>query len=80
MTTLIHGYIGSDTMPDCTDSFCWYVNSPEGTITKATLDKLKMTGVAMNNREVDQGKTPPSAKYMSTGVLYVATDAPSSEL
>ena len=40
MKTIIRGYIGSDTMPDCTDEFCWYVNSPEGTIKRATLESL----------------------------------------
>ena len=26
MASVITGYVGSDTMPSCTDRFCWYIN------------------------------------------------------
>jgi hypothetical protein len=82
MSSIIYGYIGSDTMPDCTNFFCWYVtNMPTGTITQATLDQLKQQNVLWNNRSNTPALgTIPIAKFMNTGTLYVAPAAPSSEL
>jgi len=83
MSSIMYGYVGSDSMPDCTDKFCWYVtNMPTGTITQATLDQLKYTqGVPSydyNNRATNLGAIPTNKK-MNTGTLYVTPTAPSSE-
>ena len=50
MTTQMWGYVATDTMPECLNKFCWYFNTPAGTITQATLDALKVDGVNNNNR------------------------------
>jgi len=48
--SVMFGYVGTDSEPNCDDKFCWYLNYPQQGITQATLDMLKQTGVAWNNR------------------------------
>ena len=79
MTTQMYGYVGTDTMPDCTDLMCWYINMPAQTITQATLDMLKDPSVEYNNRATNLGANPPGGKYLNNGALYQAP-AVNSEL
>lgn len=69
MSTQMFGYVGSETVPDCTYNVCWYVPSTPGTITQATLDSIKQMNGVDNNRMTDLGKVP-SYKYIATGILY----------
>lgn len=55
MTTQMYSYVGTDTMPNCTDLMCWYINMPVQTITQATLDMLMVTSVDANNRATNLG-------------------------
>ena len=47
--------MGTETEPNCMDKFCWYMNLPAGTITKETLEKLKVDKVEFNNRATGLG-------------------------
>lgn len=77
MTTQMLGYIGSDTMPNCSSYFCWYISMPIQTITQATLDKLKSADVPYNNRATDLGSSI-IYHYMNAGALYEAPVTPTS--
>jgi carbonic anhydrase len=54
MTNNFIGYRGSDSMPDCTLNFCWYIITEPFYISQATMDALKTAtpGVEWNNREL----------------------------
>lgn len=64
------GYRGSDTMPDCTPNFCWYIITEPFYIKQSTLDALKTAtpGVEYNNRVLnDAVNLNPPLYYTAHG-------------
>ena len=72
MTTQTWSYNGSDSEPNCTLDFCWYISYPSMSITQETLDKLKVTDVAMNNRAENLGATSAAIQWYNNGLFYTA--------
>lgn len=48
--TTVSGYIGTDTMPPCTNYVCWYLYNSPFLITQQQLDFFKVDNVKHNIR------------------------------
>ncbi len=58
MHNMISGYIGSDTMPTCTENQCWYLIETPLDISADQLNFFKVAGVTSNARALNLGTTP----------------------
>ena len=57
MQYTISGYLGTDSMPVCTDRLCWYLINQPFTITQAEFDFFNVEGQASNARNPNQYDT-----------------------
>lgn len=60
LQSYISGYIGTDTMPPCTNNVCWYLYEKVFSITQEEIDYFKVENVESNYREANLGDI---AKY-----------------
>lgn len=79
MEALMVGYGGTDSEPNCTRIWCWYLTvlPTVMTIPQAKFDALKAPGVEFNNRAVDLGLHPNALAVKMEGLFY---QAPTDEL
>lgn len=56
MNSNIYGYIGTDTMPTCTNGLCWFIHQQPYVINEEQLNFFKVDGVAANARMFDQSE------------------------
>lgn len=57
MQYTISGYLGTDSMPVCTDRLCWYLINQPFTITQAEFDFFNVEGQTSNARNPNQYDT-----------------------
>jgi len=69
LKSYIRGYVGTNTVPNCERGVCWYFLGEPQPISQAQLDKLKIPGVASNNRGVHEKRTNYK-QYDAQGMYY----------